>query len=193
MFLTPNEANGNLPWLQWDIRLPSRLAQRRNHYAQTKRLCSKYRKQPATVPGLSWVKISYNATIVSAFSNRWGDILVEKPASAEAVTMGDVLDAIYDFFHQQVRHEEMLDFRSSVPEAWAAAEKAFYQRCDQSPGITQVEVSGGMRRVDCLGERHTFWGMWVMHTCERNVVTPWLNLGLMPDLPPGQFTSMGWE
>ena len=72
------------------------------------------------------------------------------------------------------------ELAEDFPALWTAACAAFEKRCREFLGIPGVARQQGMRRVDCLAEKHTFWGMWVTHDAQRRF---YLNLALVPPTP----------
>ena len=115
------------------------------------------------------------ATVLGGL-NYWGPIVVDK-GDGGTVNVEDVLDAIFDFFQQQLLPNEAAVIERDFPDAWRQMQDAFRKRCRDAHAISEVEWLQGMRRVDCFGERHKWWGMWVTHNADG---TYQLNLGLVP-------------
>ena len=180
-YLIPNPSNGSLPWLVWDVRFPPVLAKRITGRRTTLPAAPKL-GEPATHPPVPRVHIAYNTSVLGAL-NAWGPIVVDKGEKG-VVSFGDVADAIYDFFQTPLTHVEAHELKTHFPALWADMCRAFRKRCEDVPAIPEVTWRQGMRRVDCLGDRILFWGMWVTHNPDR---TFYLNLGLIPAKP-----GTGW-
>ena len=171
----PNPGNPNLPWLIWDLRLPPTLARR----IAPREVVVSARDQfgaVATHPPVPTVQIVTSATVLGGL-NYWGPIVVDKTGSGGRVLFGDIVQAIYDFFQRPLTQDEARVLERDVPAAWAEMTRAFTARCREHPGLAEVEWKQGMRRVDCLGERYMFWGLWVSHNADG---TFQLNLGTAP-------------
>ena len=176
--LIPNPANAMLPLLVWDVRVPPELAKRiwpRCTIGPIK----PYLSTPATTPQVPRVHVAWRANAF-ARSARWGAIVADKGGADGAVSVGDVLDAIYEYFQTQITPDEAEELAEDFPALWTAACAAFEKRCREFLGIPEVARQQGMRRVDCLEEKHTFWGMWVTHDAQRRF---YLNLALVPPTP----------
>ncbi|KAI0667252.1 hypothetical protein C8Q78DRAFT_982735 [Trametes maxima] len=118
-----------------------------------------------TVPEVKEVQIVYQANMPGLL-NYFGPIHLRLD---RAVTFRDALRAIYDFFQVRLRTDEAEYFQRVLPEQWREWSRAFYLRCATAPHIAvrDAERNQGMRRVDCLGDRVKFWGLWITHNPDR--------------------------
>ncbi|TFK87550.1 hypothetical protein K466DRAFT_467918, partial [Polyporus arcularius HHB13444] len=103
----------------------------------------------------------------------WGPIVIDKGENGK-VSFGDIIEGLFEYFQQPLLPHEADVIERDFPDVWRRVKLAFEQRCRKHHGIPQVEWARGIRRVDCLGERHMFWGMWVTHNANG---TFHLNLG----------------
>lgn len=174
-YLIPNPGNPDVPWLIWDLRLPPSQAKRIAPRAVVVSARDRF-KDVAMHPSTPSVTIVYNATTLWA-PGSWGPIAIDKRSSGGQVLFEDILDAIYDFFQTPLVWNEADAFKRDLPEAWQQMKRAFQRRCREFPGLSEVEHRNGMRRVDCLGDRYMFWGLWVTHNLDG---TFQLNLGTVP-------------
>jgi hypothetical protein len=85
------------------------------------------------------------------------------------LTCGDVLDAIYETYHQTVTESEKARLPADFLEE---CEPHFRARCKASANRTEYEERRGLRRVDLLRGRTVFRGLtcpspgkgyWVIH------------------------------
>ncbi|RPD60226.1 hypothetical protein L226DRAFT_471623 [Lentinus tigrinus ALCF2SS1-7] len=109
--------------------------------------------------------------------NYWGPIVVNK-GEGGTVFFEDVVDAVYEYFQQPLLPNEAAMIERDSPDAWRQMMTSFSKRCRDAHGIADFEWRQGMRRVDCLGERHMWWGLWVTHNTANGTFQ--LNLGLIP-------------
>ena len=172
--LIPNPGNRAEPWLLWDVRHAPSTAKRVAARAVVLSALDQF-KEAATYPPVSRLHIAYNTNTIGMI-NYWGPIVVDK-GDGGTVNVEDVLDAIFDFFQQQLLPHEAAVIERDFPDAWRQMQDAFRKRCRDAHAISEVEWLQGMRRVDCFGERHKWWGMWVTHNADG---TYQLNLGLVP-------------
>ena len=173
-YLIPNPGNRAEPWLLWDVRHAPSTAKRVAPRTVVLSAVDKF-KEPATHPPVSCVHIAYNTNTIGMI-NYWGPIVVDK-GEGGTVLVEDVLDAIFDFFQRQLLQTEAAVIKRDFPGAWRQMMAAYEKRCRDAHGIFEAEWLQGMRRVDCFGERHMWWGMWVTHNANG---TYQLNLGLVP-------------
>ncbi|KAI0765871.1 hypothetical protein BD413DRAFT_455811, partial [Trametes elegans] len=129
-----------------------------------------------TEPATHEVQIVYG-TAMPGMENVFGPIHIRKPPG-RAVTVGDMLRAVYEFFQTPLRQDEADALKARYPDMWHAWGEAFRTRCREAPHIAvpTAEWNQGMRRVDTLGERVKYWGLWTTHNASNN--TWQLNLGL---------------
>ncbi|KAI0690815.1 hypothetical protein C8T65DRAFT_671175 [Cerioporus squamosus] len=173
-YLMPNPGNAAEPWLLWDIRHPPSTARRVAARAVVVGAQDKF-KDTATHPPVPRVHIAYSTNTVNLL-NYWGPIVIDK-GEGGTVSIGDIIEGLYEYFQQPLLQHEAAVIERDFPDVWRQVTQAFRKRCRDHYWIPEVEWARGMRRVDCLGERHMFWGMWVTHNANG---TFQLNLGLVP-------------
>ncbi|KAI0365808.1 hypothetical protein BV20DRAFT_953601 [Pilatotrama ljubarskyi] len=128
-----------------------------------------------TMPEVKEVQIVYNANMPGLL-NFFGPIHIRKEGM---ITIRDTLRAIYDFFQVPITQEQANYMERTYPDVWKDCVEAFRTRCTRSQhiAIPVTEWRQGVKRVDCLGDRVKYWGMWATH----NPDATWqLNLGLVP-------------
>ena len=167
-WLIPNPAMPSMPHVVWDITKHPNTARWVTGRHVTVPLSMRF-SQVATYPETRVMHIHCDIGLASA---RWGPVVVEK---GSAITLGDVLFAVYDFFQRRMSEEDV-DFVASLREGnRERMYEAFYRRCRTSHSLTEWEWRQGMRRVDCLQDRTAWWGTWVSI---RHDDRWFLNLGL---------------
>ncbi|EJF56778.1 hypothetical protein DICSQDRAFT_40140, partial [Dichomitus squalens LYAD-421 SS1] len=103
----------------------------------------------------------------------WGPIVVDK-GEGGTVTVGDILDAVFDFFQVPLTYAEGYELPREHSAEFSRMSLAFHKRCRDYPAIPEKTYEGGMLRVDALTDRYKWWGMWV----QWNPDGSWyLNLG----------------
>ncbi|KAI0628612.1 hypothetical protein C8Q77DRAFT_1039204, partial [Trametes polyzona] len=114
-----------------------------------------------TSPEVRSVDIAYKLRPLDLV-NHFGPIRIRKD---RAITIGDVLSKIYDFFQKPLREDQYAEVQRTHPDVWQSWTKAFTKRC-RIYAVPDVEWSKGMKRVDCLGERILWWGSWTTHNVD---------------------------
>lgn len=173
--LIPNPGNDSVQWLLWDLRhdpvTARRVAPREVVLSATDRF-----GLAATHPEVPRVQIAYHLPAGLDMLQYWGAIDVS--ASGSAVSVRDVLEAVYAFFHTPLTTHEARAIQDGFPTVWKRVCDAFQRRCEEHLGIADVEWNKGVRRVDCLGDAYMWWGMWVTENRMGNTFQ--LNLGTVP-------------
>ncbi|KAI0311681.1 hypothetical protein OF83DRAFT_1022988, partial [Amylostereum chailletii] len=90
----------------------------------------------------------------------WGAIAVEKAGAA--VSVGDVLEAVYAFFQKPLTGSEYRAIVGRREGAEAELLAACWDRCRRAGGLPGASARRGYRRVDVLGGSTAWWGMWVI-------------------------------
>ncbi|EPQ51725.1 hypothetical protein GLOTRDRAFT_48150 [Gloeophyllum trabeum ATCC 11539] len=128
-------------------------------------------EKPATAPPVNKVVVVCDLGKVSSL---WPPIEIER---ANPVTVWDIMHAIYEFFQKPMTQREV-DYVSAIePGNYEMLCEAFYKRIYDSSNIPEWERLRGIKRVDVLGDRRVWWGLWITY----NPDDTWqLNLGLMP-------------
>ena len=168
-----------MPWLDWDIRMPPSMAKRITAREVVVSNISDKLKEVATHPPTSRLTIAYN-TAVPGLLNYWGPISVDK-GEGGTVTVGDVLDAVFDFFQVPLTYAEWQELKRTHAAEFSVMTRAFVKRCREYPAIPEKIYEEGMKRIDALTDRYKWWGMWV----QWNPDGSWyLNLGTVSKRPP---------
>ncbi|KAH8070767.1 hypothetical protein BXZ70DRAFT_775418 [Cristinia sonorae] len=175
-YLIPNPINTDKPRIDWDM----------SQFASTAKMLSGRRPSkyvpfgpaadhPATSPPCSHMSIVCSFGSVGSPS-RWGPISITN----RVITVWDVLDAIFQYFstpldEQEIyeieRMQEILNFPPQL--RLAAIARSRIANLKQRHTIS-AKPDTRIRRVDCLGERKCFWGLWVSLTADGMW---YLNLG----------------
>jgi hypothetical protein len=86
----------------------------------------------------------------------WPPIRIRKHGK---VTSGDVFWAIYEFFQKPITCDEVDIIRGRSDEDYRRLLETCYQRCRRTPGLADITRRQGVKRIDCLADRTTWWGM----------------------------------
>ncbi|TCD69531.1 hypothetical protein EIP91_007154 [Steccherinum ochraceum] len=156
--LIPNPLHHDRPVIDWDMsQLPSTAKKISDRSGRTKSALGNQLDLPATNPPCT------HMSIVCSFGSlgcRWGPISIQR----NVVTVWDVLDCIYEFLYTPMHPSEVYDIECTQealnlpPSARLAAVSS--SRLKRSPDIS-ARPKTLYRRVDCLGDRRYFWGMWI--------------------------------
>jgi len=170
--LIPNPLHRLRPLVDWDMStVPSKAMKvlcRRNSKIRHLPL-GDHLNQQATSPTCSHMSIMCTFGSLGDF---WGPISIQR----RVVTVWDVFDAIHAFLNTQLTQSEVdnikqvQDRMNLPPEARLSAFAQARHR--------RMEISGraiDYRRVDCLGERRFFSGLWIGYTADDHW---YLNLGV---------------
>ncbi|KAG6334237.1 hypothetical protein ID866_4855 [Astraeus odoratus] len=76
--------------------------------------------------------------------------------NSEGITCGDVFEAIYETFDEQLTPYER---KQIPPQHRKECEEAFKLRCQVKPGLAEVELRQGLKRVDVLRHGTIFLGL----------------------------------
>ncbi|KAJ7718647.1 hypothetical protein B0H16DRAFT_1387705 [Mycena metata] len=147
---------GAYPYLDWDITCFPSTAKRCTTPSAHQTLDSL--DGPATFPSTRLLTISYADTdnpILMHWESHWGPIFA-RGQGAHAVTVENVLDAIYTYFNQPLSHADRAAL--SGP-AWDMVSEAYYRRLPQSPNLGAYDVSRGALRLDVLNSATKFCGL----------------------------------
>ncbi|KAI0935040.1 hypothetical protein AcV7_003951 [Taiwanofungus camphoratus] len=169
-WLIPNPGNPSVPHTQWDITQSPSTAKRITGRNLVTELSPKFGDH-VTFPPTQVVHIH---CYIGMARDLWGPIVVK---NRQAVNVGDILFAIYDYYQTSMSEEEVEFVSSLRPENHARMTDACYRRCLRTPALPGYELRQGIKRVDCLGKSTTFWGMWITQNADH---TWQMNLGLVP-------------
>ncbi|CCM05841.1 uncharacterized protein FIBRA_08077 [Fibroporia radiculosa] len=170
-WLIPNPDNADNLQLKWDITQNPSTSKRVSARGTVSDFSSKF-NEPATYPLTETVHIHCEIGIAAPL---WGPIIIEK---GQTITVGDILEGIYDYFQTLLTEEEVQYISSLDPNNYEAMSAACYQRSMRSYSLPGYELSQGLKRADCFGGGTTFWGLWIAYNCDN---TWQMNLGLVPN------------
>ena len=168
--IIPNPNNPTVPQLQWDIIHRPELATR-----LTGRGCivPVDLDQAAVEPIVQKVWVTSDHPILTIWMQRWGPILVDKPD----ITIRDILGAIYNYFQQPMRPEDV-EFATATATNGHNLTVAAHQRIQDS---YELHTVGVFKRVDVVGGHRRFQGLRPV-VCQDNT---WkLYMGLLPGPVP---------
>ncbi|KAH7908530.1 hypothetical protein BJ138DRAFT_1103428 [Hygrophoropsis aurantiaca] len=169
-WIIPNPKSSYVPQLRWDIA---------RHPMTGRQIVGKAISlsidpilgEKATHPPVKKILIVCDIGFMSRF---WGPISVERSSDLK---VWDVLTAIHDFFQTPLTLAEVQTIEGL---SWGNGERlrqAFRKRVyENNSGLSEYQWRQGLRRVDCLGDKKIFWGLWPTF----NPDSTWhLNLGLI--------------
>ncbi|KAF9218685.1 hypothetical protein BS17DRAFT_519681 [Gyrodon lividus] len=166
--IIPNPNSATLAQIDWNLTKNPSTAKRltANHVSVG---LDAIRSQAITHPEAKKVLIVCD---VGYLSTLWGAIVIDQ---TRKVTIQDLLDAIYQYFQTPLTHPEVEYIKRLDRSNYHVLEDAYRHRCLQSNALPGWEARQGLRRVDCLGDRKYWWGVWV----SQRGGSWWLNLGLI--------------
>ncbi|KAI6120072.1 hypothetical protein EV401DRAFT_2209200 [Pisolithus croceorrhizus] len=180
-WLIPNPVNPGVPQLTWDVSMHPTTARRVTGAHVTLPLDSagggstgvRIDNEPATSPASDGIVVLCDVAVVNQL---WGPIVIERPG--RRVTVRDLLEGIYAFFQTHLTRAEVEHISSLGQGNYRLLMDAYTHRTTQRQlGVLRDwEWREGMRRVDCLGNRRWWWGLWVTYNSDE---TWHLNLGLV--------------
>ncbi|KAI6140982.1 hypothetical protein BKA82DRAFT_2655150, partial [Pisolithus tinctorius] len=179
-WLTPNPVNPSVPQIKWDVSTHPMTARRITGAHVILPLDSReggsagtgIDHELATLPPSDRIIVLCDVGSMSQF---WGPVVIERPGGR--VTIRDLLKGIYAFFQTRLTRAEVEHISSLGPNNYGLLVDAYQRRTTQRHlGVLRDwEWREGMRRVDCLGDRTWWWGVWVTYNSNGR----WqLNLGL---------------
>lgn len=128
----------------------------------------------ATHPAVDRLVVVCQVGVAERF---WGHIEV-KASRPKGVTVWDVFNGIHGYFQKRVGRRELGRMKELLGDERLEEKMAdaFYQRICITPALPGYELKEGLKRVDCLGDRCFFWGLYVSYNDDGS----WqLNLGLV--------------
>lgn len=185
-WLIPNPLNSGLPQLEWDVGTHPLTARRVtgahvNVALDTAAAGGSWGRaihdEPATSPGFDRILVLCD---VGLMSRLWGPIVIEG-TRGNTVTIGDLLGGIHAFFQTPLTRAEVDHISSLGHDNYRLLVDAYRTRTTDprvraGTGLSEWEWRQGLRRVDCLGDRRWWWGVWVTYNSNG---TWQLNLGLV--------------
>ncbi|KAF9234745.1 hypothetical protein BU15DRAFT_52219, partial [Melanogaster broomeanus] len=166
--LIPNPINAHLPQINWDVTKSPATATRLTPNHVNVGLES-ILGQAITYPEAKKVFVMCDVGHMSAL---WHPIRINQ---TRKVTIRDLFDAIYQYFQTPLTHPEVEYIRGLDRNNYHVLEDAYRRRCRESTSLPGWEARQGLRRVDCLGDRKHWWGVWITQQGGTWV----LNLGLI--------------
>ena len=157
--LIPNPADAENPQIIWDLTHSPYGAKGLTPQSSIN-IQAQFNKM-ATHPAVVELHISIHDGLSQAI---WGHIVIKNQTSK--VSVWDVLYGIYAYFQMPITQQDL----------------DYLQTLDQSNHTILLdaarkrgETSGHMKRIDTLGDRRRFWGLWISNRGQEG----WhLNLGL---------------
>jgi len=155
-WLAPNPTNTERPHVVWDVSEPPSTAKRISgkdvfvdmHEAFTS-------DATAVFPEVGEVVVVCNAGLGG--QDMWPPIRIRK--NDGKVTSGDVFWAIYEFFQKPITCDEVDVIRGRSEGDYRRLLEGCYLRCRRTPGLADITRRQGVKRIDCLEDRVTWWGM----------------------------------
>ncbi|KAJ3727556.1 hypothetical protein C8R42DRAFT_717002 [Lentinula raphanica] len=143
----------SLPYLLWDILRPPRTIHAYHAISRTPRLDPNF---DASIPPLHRLRITLSTPNMKFWMQRWGVIRVIASAHLY-VTLGDILQAIYDYFHTSLTQE---DFTVISNGPWRGVlEQARMKRYLVEQSVVGSAVERNYVRADLLNGNTLFGGL----------------------------------
>lgn len=166
--IIPNPNNAYLPLIDWNVT---------KHPSTAKRLTPNHVVvDMASIWSHSVTHTDATKIVVTCdvghMSTLWGPVVVDHSAP---VTLRDLFEAIHQYFQVPLTYPEVKYICELHPDNYRLLTDAYYERCRESAALPGWEARQGYKRVDVLGDRKYWWGVWI---ATRNG-TWWLNLGLV--------------
>ncbi|KAJ7654331.1 hypothetical protein B0H17DRAFT_386349 [Mycena rosella] len=144
---------GTHPYLEWDI----------TQFPSSAQLCTTpYSRKPApldggaTFPPTHLLTLSFaDNPVTQVWEQQWGPIFA-RGQGAHALTVEDVLDAVYRYFNTPLTPE---DRELVSPHAWGLICDAYYARLPRSPNMRAYDARRGALRLDVLTGTRKFSGL----------------------------------
>lgn len=174
-WLIPNPFNVNLPQITWDVSTHPSTAYRLTGAHVTAPLSGRdgikgIWKDSVTTPGFETILVVCN---IGMMAELWGAIAITRKKS---LSIEDLFHEIYNFFQIPLSPPEVERICAAKPDNMQSLQAAFGKRIAAQPGATHNEWRMGLKRVDCLGDRRWWWGVWITYNWNK---TWQLNLGLI--------------
>ncbi|KIJ11713.1 hypothetical protein PAXINDRAFT_84136 [Paxillus involutus ATCC 200175] len=166
--IVPNPINANLAQIDWNLTKNPTTAKRLTANHVTVGLGAIW-DQAITHPEANKVLVMCD---VGYLSTLWGPIVIDQ---TRKVTVQDLFNAIHEYFQISLTRPEFEYIKSLDRNNQHVLEDAFEQRVLHSDALPGWERRQGIRRVDCLGDRKHWWGVWMT----QQAGSWWLNLGLI--------------
>lgn len=116
----------------------------------------------ATIPTSGDLYISVDNPVAARL---WGYITIKNTNGG--VNVWEVLNAIYEHFSEPITREDLDYLQNLDPMNHAIILEVARSRINAPPGSTPAFFgTRGMKRVDILGDKRRFWGLWVTQTVD---------------------------
>jgi len=154
-WLAPNPANNDRPHVVWDVSEPPSTAKRISGKDIIVDMHDAFSSDSTAVfPEADEISVVCNMGLGG--QDMWPPIRIRKHGK---VTSGDVFWAIYEFFQKPITCDEVDVVRGRSEDDYRRLLEACYQRCRRTPGLADITRRQGVKRIDCLADRTTWWGM----------------------------------
>jgi len=172
-WLAPNPVNTERPHVVWDVSEPPSAAKRISGKDIIVDMHDAFSSDATAVfPETGEILVVCNMGLGE--QDMWPPIRIRKHDGK--VTSGDVFWAIYEFFQKPITCDEVDLIRGKSEDDFRRLLEACYQRCRRTPGLADITRRQGVKRIDCLEDRTTWWGMMPVWSADG---TWTLHLGLM--------------
>jgi len=155
-WLAPNPVNTERPHVMWDISEPPSSAKRISGKDVIVDMHDAFSSGATAVfPETDEIVVVCNMGLGG--QDMWPPIRIRKRHGK--VTSGDVFWTIYEFFQKTITCDEVDLIRERSDDDFRRLLEACYQRCKRTPGLADITRRQGVKRIDCLENRTTWWGM----------------------------------
>ena len=154
-WLAPNPTNTERPHVVWDVSEPPSTAKRISGKDVIVDMRDAFSSDATAVfPETDEISVVCNMGLGG--QDMWPPIRIRKHGK---VTSGDVFWAIYEFFQKPITCDEVDIIRGRSEDDYRRLLEACYQRCKRTPGLADITRRQGVKRIDCLEDRISWWGM----------------------------------
>lgn len=154
-WLAPNPVNPERPHVMWDVSEPPSTAKRLSGKDVIVDMRDAFSSDATAVfPETDEILVVCNLGLGG--QDMWPPIRIRKHGK---VTSGDVFWAIYEFFQTPITCDEVDIIRGRSEDDYRRLLDGCYRRCKRTPGLADITRRQGLKRVDCLEDRTTWWGM----------------------------------
>ena len=115
--------------------------------------------EDATYPAAP--KVHVHLAGVDLIHQLWGPIVIRNEGN-KPLSVGDILQGIYEFFQKPVLQREMNKIKEHDEKNYDTMLEAMEKRCYSEPGLPGRAWKQGMKRVDALGAYISFGGLTVV-------------------------------
>ncbi|KAI5118212.1 hypothetical protein M0805_004702 [Coniferiporia weirii] len=173
-WLAPNARNAGAPHVLWDaaVEPPYRIRRVTGRGGIVDLASTDFFKEPATDPSATTLQVH-----LPGMRSTWGPVVVKK-SSGSAVSVGDVFQAVWNYLHKPISHDDYMAISATGGrQRCRSIEYAMYRRCLNSAALYDYTFSQGIKRVDLLEGNTVYWGTWLGYNPDG---TWFLSMGFMP-------------